>query len=281
MIVLSVSIGLMVVDTRYQYLNNVRSFFTTLVAPVMYMANIPSQLSSWTDNNIVSRRQLLLQNQALKDELLILKAQNQRLVGLESDNARLRSLLGSSRKLRGKRLIAEIINVHSTQFSQEAVINKGSVDDLYLGQSVVDSEGVMGQLVEVANFSSRLILITDSNHSIPVKNNRNGIRAIAQGNGLNLNILYLANTIDIQPGDLLLSSGLGEKFPDGYPVAKVISVVRKTDQPYAEVIAEPTANINTADHVLLLWSVKPEQPIEASKPSDSVESLDNGAQPNG
>lgn len=192
---------------------------------------------------------------------MILKSQNQRLVGLESDNARLRSLLGSSRKLRGKRLIAEIINVHSTQFSQEAVINKGSSDDLYLGQSVVDSEGVMGQLVDVANFSSRLILITDSNHSIPVKNNRNGIRAIAQGNGINLNILYLANTIDIQPGDLLLSSGLGEKFPDGYPVAKVISVVRKTDQPYAEVIAEPTANINTADHVLLLWNIQTAQKI--------------------
>lgn len=244
----------MVLDYRYKYLNNIRSAFSTLVSPVYYLANLPSEISNWADNNIVSRSELLDENQELKDQVMILKAQNQRLVGLESDNARLRNLLGSARKLRGQRLIAEIIQVNTNNYAQEIMVNKGSSDGVFLGQSVVDSDGVMGQVVDVAAFSSRIILINDPKHAIPVKNNRNGIRAIARGNGLNLNLMHLPSTIDIAQGDILLSSGLGEKFPDGYPVAKVISVVKKTDQPYLEVIAEPTANINTADHVLLLWN---------------------------
>ncbi len=246
--------SLMVLDYRYQYLNSVRSTVSTIASPVYYLANLPSEVSTWADDNIVSRGELLDENQLLKDQLMILKAQNQRLVGLESENSRLRNLLESSRKLRGRRLIAEIIQVNTTDFAQEIMINKGTNDGVYQGQAVVDSDGVMGQVVDVSFISSRIILINDPKHAIPVKNNRNGIRAIARGNGLNLNLMHLPSTIDIKQGDLLLSSGLGEKFPDGYPVAKVVSVVNKTDQPYLEVIAEPTANINTADHVLLLWN---------------------------
>jgi len=144
--------------------------------------------------------------------------------------------------------------VNTTNFAQEIMINKGASDGVYVGQAVVDSDGVIGQVNTVTQFWSRVILINDPKHAIPIKNNRNGIRAIAQGNGLNLNLMHLPSTIDVKKGDLLLSSGLGEKFPDGYPVAKVVSVTQRRDQPYLEVIAEPTANINTADHVLLLWN---------------------------
>ncbi len=254
LIALLASSALMVLDYRYSYLNSLRSAFSTLVSPVYYLANMPSEVANWADNNIVSRGQLLEKNQELKDQLMILKAQNQRLIGLESDNARLRALLGSGRKLRGKRLIAELIDVNTSNYAREIMLNKGSSDGVYLGQAVVDSDGVMGQVVNVASYSSRIILINDPKHAIPVKNNRNGIRAIARGNGLNLNLMYLPVTIDIRQGDLLLSSGLGEKFPEGFPVAKVVSVTRENDQPYLEVIAEPTANISTANHVLLLWN---------------------------
>ncbi|WP_370515673.1 rod shape-determining protein MreC [Kangiella sp. HZ709] len=255
--------SMMVLDYRYQYLNSVRSTFSTLASPVYYLANLPSEISVWADDNIVSRADLIDENQNLKDQLMILKAQNQRLVGLESDNAQLRKLLNSSRKLKGKRLIAEIINVNTNNYAQEIMVNKGSSDGLYVGQSAVDSDGVMGQVIEVTLFWSRIILINDPNHAIPVKNNRNGIRAIARGNGINLNVMHLPSTIDIKQGDLLLSSGLGEKFPDGYPVAKVVSVTKNSDQPYLEVIAEPTANINTADHVLLLWETATQE-LEAT-----------------
>lgn len=243
----------MFVDYRYDHLNSIRKAFSTLLTPLYYLANIPNEVASWTDDNLVSRDDLLGENSKLKDEVLILKTQNQKLVALESENARLRALLGSSRKLREKRLTAEVLKVNSTQFSKEITIDKGSNKDLFRGQPVVDSDGVLGQVIEVSSRISRVILINDQKHAIPVRVDRNGIRAIAQGNGKELYLRHLPNTTDIQEGDLLLSSALGEKFPDGYPVAKVISVIKKTDEPYAEILAEPTANINTVNHVLLLW----------------------------
>lgn len=243
----------MILDYRFGYLSSVRKTVSTFLSPLYYVANLPSEIGSWADDNIVSRNDLLNENRMLKDELLILKAQNQRLVGLESENARLRALLGSSRNLRGKRLIAEVLNIDTSLFSNQLVLNKGATDDIFVGQAVVDSEGVMGQVVEVSTTTSRMILINDRNHAIPVRNDRNGVRAIAQGNGQLLFLRHLPNTTDIREGDLLLSSGLGEKFPDGYPVARVVSVIKQTTQPYADILAEPTANINTADHVLLLW----------------------------
>ena len=244
---------LMVLDYRYDYLSNVRKGVSTVLAPIYFLANLPNEVAAWADNNIVSRNDLLDENRRLKDELLILKAQNQRLIGLESENARLRSLLGSSRTLRGKRVIAEVLNIDSSIFANELLLNKGSLDEVFVGQPVVDAEGVMGQIVEVSTSTSRMILLNDQKHAIPVRVDRNGVRAIAQGNGRTLYLRHLPNTIDIQEGDILLSSGLGQKFPDGYPVAKVISVIRHSAQPYAEILAEPTANINRANHVLLLW----------------------------
>ena len=251
----------MFVDYRYDHLNSIRKAVSTLLTPLYYFANIPNEVASWTDDNLVSRSDLLSENTKLKDEVLILKAQNQKLVGLESENARLRALLGSSRKLRERRLVAEVLRVNSTQYSKEITIDKGSNKEIFLGQAVVDSDGVLGQVIEVSSRISRIILINDQKHAIPVKVDRNGIRAVAQGNGKQLYLRHLPNTTDIKEGDLLLSSGLGEKFPDGYPVAKVVSVIKKTDEPYAEILAEPTANINTANHVLLLW---PRQNLEGA-----------------
>ncbi|MBD3654541.1 MAG: rod shape-determining protein MreC [Kangiella sp.] len=263
---------LMVLDYRYGYLNNARKVAATFLSPLYFLANLPNELAAWADNNIVSRNDLIDENRQLKDEVLILKAQNQRLIGLESENARLRSLLGSSRSFRGKRLIAEVLNIDSQRFSNELLLNKGSSDGVFLGQPVVDSEGVMGQVVEVSLTTSRMILLNDQKHAIPVRNDRNGLRAIAQGDGQMLHLRHLPNTTDIREGDLLLSSGLGEKFPDGYPVAKVISVIKQTAQPYAQIIAEPTANINTANHVLLLW---PYEPMESSSDENQPESEEN------
>jgi len=260
----------MVLDYRYDYLSNARKGVSTVLAPIYFLANLPNDIASWADNNIVSRNDLLNENRELEDELLILKAQNQRLIGLESENARLRALLGSSRNLRGQRVIAEVLNIDSSLFSNELLLNKGSLDSVFVGQPVVDAEGIMGQIIEVSTTTSRMILLNDQKHAIPVRIDRNGVRAIAQGNGNSLYLRHLPNTIDVKEGDILLSSGLGQKFPDGYPVAKVMSITRQPAQPYAEILAEPTANINRANHVLLLW------PYQDTKKSESKKS--EGAQ---
>ena len=259
---------LMVLDYRYDYLSSARKGVSTVLAPIYFLANLPNEVASWADSNIVSRNDLLNENRRQKDELLILKAQNQRLIGLESENARLRSLLGSSRTLRGKRVIAEVLNIDSSLFANELLLNKGSLDDVFVGQPVVDAEGIMGQVVEVSTSTSRMILLNDQKHAIPVRVDRNGVRAIAQGNGRTLYLRHLPNTIDIEEGDMLLSSGLGQKFPAGYPGAKVISVIRQSAQPYAEILAEPTANINRANHVLLLWPYHDPEKAAKTKPAE-------------
>ncbi|RDX38242.1 rod shape-determining protein MreC [Kangiella sp. HD9-110m-PIT-SAG07] len=266
---------LMVLDYRYDYLSSARKGVSTVLAPIYFLANLPNEVTAWADNNIVSRNDLLGENRRLKDELLILKAQNQRLIGLESENARLRALLGSSRTLRGKRVIAEVLNIDSSLFANELLLNKGSLDGVFVGQPVVDAEGIMGQVVEVSTSTSRMILLNDQKHAIPVRVDRNGVRAIAQGNGQTLYLRHLPNTIDIEEGDLLLSSGLGQKFPDGYPVAKVMSVIRQSAQPYAEILAEPTANINRANHVLLLWPYH--DPATSSATADARSETNGGS----
>ena len=141
-------------------------------------------------------------------------------------------------------------------FSQQILINKGSEDQAFIGQPVLDSHGLMGQIIDVLPYTSRVLLIADSNHAIPVEVNRNGVRAIAVGSGnLNqLNLIYVPETADIKEGDLLVSSGLGGRYPRGYPVAKVAKVAHSPGQAFAEVSATPSAQLDRSRHMLLVFN---------------------------
>jgi len=135
-------------------------------------------------------------------------------------------------------------------------VNKGELDGVYKGQPVLDAQGLMGQVIEVLPYTSRVILIADSNHAIPVQVNRNGVRAIAVGSGqLNeLVLIYVPDTADIKAGDMLVSSGLGNRFPQGYPVGVIKSVEHDPGEPFAIVSAEPSAYLDRSRHLLLVFS---------------------------
>src|SRR5690606_10280225 len=135
-------------------------------------------------------------------------------------------------------------------------INKGEKDGVFLGQPVLDATGLMGQVVEVLPFSARVLLITDSSHSLPVQINRNGLRAIATGTGNSdwLELRHVGDTADIRVDDIVVSSGLGQRFPAGYPVGRVAAVNRDSSQPFAEVRVEPTAQLNRSRYLLLVFS---------------------------
>ncbi len=267
--------ALMVIDHRFHYLHIVRNAFSTVLTPLYYLANLPDDMLGWADTNIISRSDLQRENQRLKDEQLILKAQIQRLVALESENARLRALMGAARDQEGKRLVAEVLSVGIAPYTREILINKGELDGVYAGQAVVDADGVMGQVRETSSLSSRVLLITDVNHGMPVRVNRNGLRAIAQGSGDSdeLRLAYIPNTADIRAGDLLVSSGLGQKFPDGFPVAVVSEVRRDPGQPYAFISALPSARLATADHVLLIWPDPDTQPFAEPASPNGLEQV--------
>jgi rod shape-determining protein MreC len=198
---------------------------------------------------------------------LILQGRNQQMAALRAENVRLRSLLNSSTLLQSDVLVAELIGVVADRQRHLVILNKGARDGVFVGQPLLDADGLMGQIVQVSERSARALLITDVTHSVPLQVNRNAVRVIAEGTGL-LDVLELRHvvaTTDIEVGDLLVTSGLGGRFPAGYPVATVTSVERDPGQTFVRVVATPNAALNRSRHVLLVFSTRSgnEQPTAA------------------
>ena len=170
--------------------------------------------------------------------------------------------------------MAEIVGIDPDPFSHVVMINKGSVDGTFLGQAIVDAHGVMGQVIEVTPVSSRVMLVTDSSSRVPVQNNRTGYRAIAAGTGNpdQLELLHIPDTADFKEGDLLTSSGLGQRYPAGYPLGKVKQVIHKPGQPFAVVHVQPVAEVNRSRLVLLVFRDKNDMAdYSGGQPSMSVQ----------
>ncbi len=248
----------MVADHRYRHLDGFRSYMSSFLSPLIYIANFPSVVGGWFGDSVISRSEIMEENARLRDENLILKAKLQRLISLESENVVLRRMLGSVKKARGRRAVAEIISVENDRFRHIITINKGSLDDVYVGQPVLDDAGVVGQVKEVSSYFARVLMITDKLHSIPARVERNGVRAIASGVGVqNAMVLnHVPQTLDIQVGDTLVSSGLGRVFPAGFPVAKVEKVVKEPGEAYSYIEVSPIANLQQSSQVVLVWPPK-------------------------
>ena len=261
-----ISLVLMTMDHRYQHLDTVRSTLTLVIEPLRQVINLPFLMANNVSESLSSRSNLLQENDELRTQNLLLKAQLQKYSALESENMRLRELLESSLKVGDKVLIAELIRIDLDPFTRRIVINKGDRDGLYDGQPLLDADGIIGQVIQVSTFSSTAMLITDPSHAIPVQLNSTGQRAIAVGNGRHgeLELLHLANDTKLETGELLVSSGLGGRFPAGYPVARVTSVEHKPGEPYLSVIARPTAHLQRSREVLVVWPTEGPQPPVAT-----------------
>lgn len=245
----------MVADHRYHHVESVRGALTVLVDPLRNVVNMPFIVGDWLKTGLASRNQLQQENETLRAENLLLRVQQQRLAALQSENARLRKLMQSSTRVGERVLIAELLQVNLEPFTRQIVINKGSQDGVFEGQSVLDADGIVGQIIHVSPMSSTALLITDPSHALPVQINRNGLRAIAIGSQIanQLHLLHVPNNADIKVGDLLVSSGLGGRFPPGYPVATVTQILTDPSAPFADIIAQPKAQLQRSREVLLVW----------------------------
>ena len=262
MVAALLSISLMVLDHRFNTLEALRSTLSVVLYPIQYLASLPTQLSESAGNAFISRSQLKEDRDELHDENLQLLARLQKFEALEAENMRLRALLDSSFKVGDRVLIAELVAVEQDPFRQVVLINKGKTSGLFKGQPVLDANAVVGQVTHINPFTASVLLITDATHALPVQVNRNGLRTIALGTGLinQLELPHLPNNADIKVGDLLVTSGLGGRFPPGYPVAQVVSVEREPGRPFASVIAETTAHLDRVREVLMVWTLNPERP---------------------
>jgi len=257
-----VSLLMMVVDQRAEHLKHVRSALSVIVAPLQQIAGLPASSNEWLSESFRSRQRLQEENQALRELNLKLKGQQQKLEALEAENMRLRDLLDSSLKIGDQILIAELLAIDLDPYKQQVIINRGSNSSVFEGQAVLDADAVLGQVIHVNPFSAIVLMITDPSHALPVEVNRNGLRTIAMGTGRinELKLPHLPNNADIQEGDLLVTSGLGGHFPPGYPVAKVTQVTNSPGQPFARILAKPSANLERAHEVLLVRALSPSTP---------------------
>jgi len=262
----------MLLDHRGSRLHGVRQSLSVAVYPIQLLVDMPFSAWHWLTVSLVERQTLLEENDRLRRDQLSTDVRLQRLAALESENSRLRELLESTARLTDRVLIAEILSVDLDPYRQRFNVNRGLNDGAYVGQALLDANGIVGQLVRVGPLTAEAVLITDADHAVPVTVNRTGLRTIAIGTGDSgrLRLPYLTNTADIEVGDLLLSSGLGGVFPPGYPVGRVLEVRMRPGQSFADVIAEPAAALDRDREVLLVWAAEDDQlPVLSPEEEDA------------
>jgi len=266
-LVLFCSALLIFFDHKMASFESVRGYLQSLVSPLQYLANTPKQLMIWASTNLTTRRQIMNENQQYRLNELNFHEEAMQLVILKQENDRLRSLLASPLRSEIKKMVAEVISVDSDPYSQQIVINRGASDGVYEGQPVLDSRGIVGQILHVGQTSSRVILITDISHAVPVRVQHNGLRLLASGSGEIDRLIhnFVPQSADIKTGDLLVTSGLGGKYPEGYPVARVSFTSNDESREFVRVFSTPVAQIDRLRYLLLL-SKKEHNDIFSAKP---------------
>ena len=261
---LVLSAALMFADHRLDSFGTARTYLNSLVSPLQYVANLPSDMLNWSSQRLSSQQQLLSENEILKNENLLMRESLQQFQTLKLENDRLRTLLGSPLQEGRRKMVAELMAVDNNPYSHQIVIDKGTSDGVYEGQPVLDANGIVGQVLHVAATTSRILLITDITHAVPVRVSRNNVRLVASGSGEleNLSIHHMPHNTDLRVGYLLISSGLGQVFPEGYPLAIVSSIVKDEGRPFAQVTATPIALLDRLKYLLLLWPTENDQRVK-------------------
>ena len=252
--VIILSCVLMYQDYQGTYTVKLRSYLSASLYPIQYLINLPNNLRENFYENFLIREQIISQNQKLKEENLNLKSQMQQIYRLESENKRLYELIDSKPKTENTYLFADIISTSKTLYKHQILINRGSRDGIELGSSIVNAEGIVGHVIRDQIFASEVLLISDLEHAIPVEIVRTGLRTIAVGTGEfnSLRINTLPTNSDLKKEDIIITSGLGGRYPEGFPVGTVKEITAEAGNPFLEVEILPFANLKTINEVWVI-----------------------------
>jgi rod shape-determining protein MreC len=271
------SVVVMYLDQRQHYLERVRYFLQAAAYPIQLLVNSPPAAWRWTQESFQSREVLRAENERLRAQRRDLELRSMRYEALARENGELRGLAQALPPVAERWLPAEIVNVQLSNLRQRLLLNRGASNGVFRGQAVLDDKGLIGQTTHVGPWSADVILITDPEHAVPVRIERTGLRTIAVGAGdtTSLALPYLPANADVKSGDLLVTSGLGGVFPEGYPVARVTEVHRDAVQPLAQVRAAPLAHVDTDTEVMLVW-FRADHPAAPAPPLTATGELSSG-----
>jgi rod shape-determining protein MreC len=253
------ALALIIVDKRYDHLGKIRRLLSVVAYPVQVAVASPFQGWHWFRDSVTTRDALRADKSKLEAELRVAQFRLQRYEALEAETVRLRALRENTASVTDRFVIGEVMNVDLDAFRERVLVDKGAGDGVYVGQAVLDSGGVFGQVARVGQLTSEVILVSDAAHAIPVQINRNGLRTVAVGTGdtNRLKLPYLPTSANVVAGDLLVTSGLGGGFPAGYPVGTIAEVKRDPAQSLADVDVKPAAALDRSKELLFVW-LKPQ-----------------------
>ena len=262
------ALGLIIVDKRYDHLGRIRRLLSVVAYPVQVAVASPFDGWNWFRDSITTRDALRADKAKLEAELRVAQFRLQRYEALEAESQRLRALRDSTAGVTDRFLIGDVMDVDLDAFRERVLVDKGASDGVYVGQAVLDSGGVFGQVARVGQLTSEVILVSDAAHAIPVQINRTGLRTVAVGTGdmSLLKLPYLPTSADVVAGDLLVTSGLGGGFPAGYPVGTVAEVKRDPAQSLADVDVKPAAALDRSRELLFVW-LKPQAAEALPRPA--------------
>jgi len=277
MMYILLAIVLMSMDQRGHYVPRIRNAMEVAFEPVFYVVGWPARALRSLGQQFSERQDLITQNRLLNKQLLDTAASVQTQAALRKENQRLRHLLEATRGRAYTFKFAEMIRVDLDPFSHKVWIDRGALEGVYAGQAVIDGLGIVGQVENVLRHSSSVRLISDPDHALPVQINRTGLRTVAFGSGETSHLLMpnVPLQADISPGDMVVTSGLGDRFPPGFPVGEVEQVQRDRGETFARVYLRPFAALDRGREVLLIEPQQPElQHIEEEAGDDVVKDAD-------
>ncbi len=272
------ALGLIIVDKRYDQLGRIRRVLSVVAYPVQIAVASPFEGWDWFRESITTRDALRADKTRLESDLRLAQFRLQRYEALEAESQRLRGLRDSTAGVTTRFVIGNVMDLDLDAFRERVLVDKGAQDGVFVGQAVLDSGGVFGQVARVGQLTSEVILLSDATHAIPVQVNRNGLRTVAVGTGDmgRLKLPYLPTSADVVVGDLLVTSGLGGGFPAGYPVGTVGEVKRDPAASLADVDVKPAAALDRSRELMFVW-LKPAAPAPSRTPTAAPSPSPTGA----
>jgi len=268
MMYILLAIVLMSMDQRGHYVPRIRSAMELVFEPVFHLVGWPAKALQSLDQHTRARRELIAENQKLQQQLLSTAGSLQTLDALQQENQRLRDLLNATDGKVFDFQFAEMIRVDLDPFSHKVWIDRGYETGVVDGQAVIDGKGIVGQVEDVHRHFSTVRLISDPDHALPVQINRTGLRTVAYGSGETSHLLMpnVPMQADVSPGDMIVTSGLGDRFPAGFPVGEVLRVDRDGGETFATVYLRPFAALDRGREVLLIQPKLTAPPLPAEQP---------------